>query len=84
MIERHKKLREPPTNQRPPLGKGWSRRSDVLGEETVWRMWAPASDGRILQTHVSITDLKIAVAGRLTAAKSLRKARQELRQALEV
>ena len=83
MSERHKTLREPPKNQRPPRGKGWSRRSDVLVDATVWRLWAPASDGRILQMQVAITDLEIAVAGRWTAAKRLRKARQALRQALE-
>ena len=83
MRKRHQTLREPPKNQRPPRGNGWSRRrSDVLGDATVWRMWAPTSDGRIVQTQVTVTDLEIALAGRWTAAMRLREARRALRLAL--
>lgn len=83
MNERHKTTREPPPHQRPPRGKGWSRRrSDVLGDATVWRMWAPRPDGRIVQTQVTVIDLEIALAGRWTAAMRLREARRALRQAL--
>lgn len=83
MNERHKTTREPPPHQRPPRGKGWSRRrSDVLGEATVWQLWAPTPDGRIVQTQVTVTDLEIALAGRWTAAMRLAEARRALRQAL--
>ena len=83
MINRHETLREPPMNQRPPRGSGWSRRrSDALGDATVWRMWAPTSDGRSLQTQATVTDLEIALAGRWTAAMRLREARRALRLAL--
>ena len=83
MIERHKTTREPPLNQRPPSGRGWSRRSsDVLGDATVWRMWVPTADGRILQTQVTATDLEIVLAGRWTAAMRLKEARRALRLAL--
>ena len=83
MNERHKTTREPPPHQRPPRGKGWSRRrSGVLGDATVWRLWAPTPDGRIVQTQVTVTDLEIALAGRWTAAMRLAEARRALRQAL--
>jgi hypothetical protein len=83
MSERHKQTREAPQHQRPPRGRGWSRRrSDVLGDATVWRIWAPTNDGRIVQTQVTVTDLEIALAGRWTAAMRLREARQEMRLAL--
>lgn len=83
MSDRHKTTREPPPHQRPPRGKGWSRRrSDVLGDATVWCMWAPTTDGRILQTQVTATDLEIALAGRWTAAMRLKKARRALWLAL--
>lgn len=83
MNERHKTTREPPPRQRPPRGKGWSRRrSDVLGDATVWRLWAPTPDGRIVQTQVTVTDLEVALAGRWTAAMRLAEARRALRQAL--
>lgn len=83
MTERHKITRQPPQNQRPPRGKGWSRRrSDVLDDATVWRMWALTPDGRIVQTQVTVTDLEISLAGRWAAAMRLRKARREMRLAL--
>ena len=83
MRNRHKTLREPPTNQRPPRGNGWSRRrSDVLGDATVWRMWAQTASGSFMQTQVTVTDLEIALTGRWTAAMRLREARRELRLAL--
>ena len=83
MKDRHKTTREPPPHQRPPRGKGWSRRrSYVLGDATVWRLWAPTPDGRIVQTQVTVTDLEIALAGRWTAAMRLAEARRALRQAL--
>jgi len=83
MSERHKQTREAPQKQRPPRGRGWSRcRSDVLGDATVWRLWAPTADGRILQTQVTVSDLEIALAGRWTAAMRIRDARRALRQAL--
>ena len=80
---RHETLREPPKNQRPPRGNGWSRRhTDELGGFTVWRMWAPTSNGSAFQMQLTVTDLEIALAGRWTAAMRLRKARRELRLAL--
>jgi hypothetical protein len=83
MTERHKRPREAPQHQRPPRGRGWSRRrSDVLGDATVWRLWAPTGDGRIVQTQVTVMDLEIELAGRWTAAMRLREARRALRQAL--
>lgn len=83
MNVRHKTTREPPPHQKRPRGKGWSRRrSDVLGDATVWRMWAPAADGRIVQMQVTVTDLEIALAGRWTAAMRLTEARRALKQAL--
>jgi CelD/BcsL family acetyltransferase involved in cellulose biosynthesis len=83
MSERHKQTREAPQHQRPPHNRGWSRRrSDVLGDATVWRIWRPASDGRILQIQVTVTDLEMALAGRWTAARRLKAARREMRLAL--
>ena len=83
MIERHKATREAPPTQRPPNGKGWSRRrSDTLDGVTVWRLWAPTADGRILQAQVIVSDLQISLAGRWTAALQLKQARLALRQAL--
>ena len=83
MSERHKTTREPKPHQRPPRGKGWSRRrSDLLGDATVWRIWAPTPDGRIVQTQVTVTDLEIALAGRWTAAMRLKEARRALLLAL--
>ena len=84
MNERHKTTREPPPDQRAPRGKGWSRRrSEVLGDATVWRMWAPIPNGYILQTQVIVTDLEIALSGRWTAAMRLKEARRALRRGLD-
>lgn len=82
MTERHKITRQPPQNQRPPHGKGWSRHSDVPNDATLWKMWAPIPNGYILQTQVIVTDLEISLAGRWAAAMRLREARREMRLAL--
>ena len=83
MRERHKETREAPAAHRPPRGKGWSRRrSEVLGDATVWRLWALTRDGRIIKTQVTVTDLEIALAGRWTAAMRLKEARRALLLAL--
>ena len=79
MIERHKQTREAPKNQRPPHGRGWSRRrDDSPGNATVWRIWRPIAGGNVLQTRVTVTDLDIALSGRVLAAMHLREARREL------
>ena len=81
MIERHKTPRESPIYQRPPRAKGWARCRD--GDATLWRIWAPTIGGTgVMHTSVLVTDLSIALAGRVIVAMKLKAARKALKLAI--
>ena len=78
MNDRHKTPRHAPVGQRAPLGRGWNRAYLENDAVTVWKLWRPVQGSRMLVGSVYVTDVEIAMAGRWTAAKRLRKMRKEL------
>ena len=73
--------REPPNNRRPPFKKGWSRRYDQDAGCVIWHFWEPVGE-RVMQYQCAVSETEIALAGRRTAARAIRRGRHEMRLAI--